>query len=86
MKLAKSYDEQLEILENRGLYIDDKEKASEILSNVNYYNLTGYLFQFKDSQGNYNHGVSLSKELHYIILIESCMLFFPQLSQRLSNL
>ncbi|MDC0825742.1 Abi family protein [Lactococcus petauri] len=61
MKLAKSYDDQLDILESRGLYIDDREKAFEILSNVNYYNLTGYLFPFKDSQGNYEHGVNFDQ-------------------------
>ncbi|NHI67586.1 Abi family protein [Lactococcus garvieae] len=38
-----------------------RKKALEILSNVNYYNLTGYLFQFKYSRGNYNHGVSFEQ-------------------------
>lgn len=61
MKLAKSYGEQLEILESRGLYIDDKDKALEVLSNVNYYNLTGYLCQFKNSQGNYESGTSFEQ-------------------------
>ncbi|EQC93922.1 hypothetical protein LLT3_06225 [Lactococcus cremoris subsp. cremoris TIFN3] len=61
MKPAKTYEEQLEILIKRGLYIDNNKRAVHTLSNVNYYNLTGYLFQFKDSKGNFSGGVSFEQ-------------------------
>ena len=47
MKTAKTIDEQLEILVNRGLAIGDYDKAYSMIENVNYYTLTGYLFPFK---------------------------------------
>lgn len=63
MKPAKTYEEQLEILIRRGLYVNDNKRAIQTLSNVNYYNLTGYLFQFKDSEGNFSDGVSFEQGL-----------------------
>lgn len=49
MKEAKTIEEQLEILEKRGLIIENRDRAIETLRNVNYYTLTGYLFPFKKS-------------------------------------
>lgn len=60
MKPAKTIDEQLDILANRGLRIDDKEKAGRILRDVNYYTLTGYLFPFEKS-GVYTNDISFEK-------------------------
>lgn len=54
-KKFKSYDEQIEILRERGLVINDEQFAQDILSQVNYYNLiNGYknLFLMKDSNHN----------------------------------
>lgn len=48
MKQAKTIKEQLEILMSRGLIINDYEKAYKTLMDVNYYTLTGYLFQFAE--------------------------------------
>lgn len=47
MKTVKTISEQIEILQKRGLIINDEEKAYSVLQNINYYSLTGYLFQFK---------------------------------------
>jgi abortive infection bacteriophage resistance protein len=77
MKLPKSYEEQLKILESRHLFVKDREKALKILSNINYYNLTGYLFWFKDKKGNYQKEASFEqavilysfdKEIHSLLL------------------
>lgn len=48
-KRATTVDEQIEILESRGLHIEDKEKAKEILQDVGYYRLGFYLFPFEKS-------------------------------------
>lgn len=36
IKRATTYEEQLDILERRGIVIDDENKCKEILENVNY--------------------------------------------------
>lgn len=59
MKEAKTIEEQLEILEKRGLIIENRDRAIETLRNVNYYTLTGYLFPFKKSN-IYQKGTSMN--------------------------
>ena len=54
-KLATTIDEQIEILESRGLTILDKEKAKEILMDVGYYRLGFYLFPFEKSYPSLTH-------------------------------
>ncbi|WP_053959923.1 Abi family protein [Sulfobacillus thermosulfidooxidans] len=49
VKNAKSFEEQLEILRNRGLVISDTEQALEILTRIKYYRLTGYALFFMDN-------------------------------------
>jgi abortive infection bacteriophage resistance protein len=77
MKTAKTYEEQLEILEGRGLVIENKSEAIYYLSNFNYYNLTGYLYQFKTATGDYQEGTSFEqavalysfdKEIHNFLI------------------
>ena len=48
-KRATTVDEQIEILESRGLHIGDKDKAKEILQDIGYYRLGFYLFPFEKS-------------------------------------
>ena len=59
MKKAKTVEEQLQILEKRGLVIENRDRAIEILRNVNYYILTGYLFPFKQGE-KYQNGTSMN--------------------------
>lgn len=42
----KSFDEQLSILEDRGLILDEKPRAYEYLKRVGYYRLSGYWYPF----------------------------------------
>lgn len=42
-----SFEEQLEILKERGLSITDESKALEALKRIGYYRLSGYLYPFK---------------------------------------
>lgn len=51
-KRATTVDEQIEILESRGLHIGDKDKAKEILQDIGYYRLGFYLFPFEKSYPN----------------------------------
>lgn len=47
-KPALTIEQQIELLESRGLHIEDKAFAYKVLSNVNYYHLEGYWYSFYD--------------------------------------
>lgn len=48
-KIATTIDEQINCLESRGLIIENKEKAKEVLSDIGYFRLGFYLFPFEES-------------------------------------
>ncbi len=52
MKQAKTIDEQIDILKERGLIIHDKEKAKEQLLDIGYYRLGFYLFPLEETYPN----------------------------------
>ena len=53
IKSPKTFDEQIDLLHSRGISIEDRDFARTVLSNINYYVLTGYLLPYKKSNGNY---------------------------------
>lgn len=61
LKLHKSIKEQIELLKNRNLPIDDEQLATHILSNINYYRLSGYLNHFKNHNDDKYENTSFSK-------------------------
>lgn len=62
LKLHKSIDEQIQQLEDRHLVVEDKEYAKRVLSNVNYYCLSGYLHDFKkEDSEEYQEGISFNQ-------------------------
>lgn len=53
MKYAKpwlSVEDQIESLARRGLKVGDRREAGELLREVGYYRLTGYLYPFRESE------------------------------------
>ena len=48
LKLHASLDDQINLLLARGLTITDREQAKKMLSDINYYRFSGYLFGFKN--------------------------------------
>lgn len=60
-KPATSYEEQVAILERRGLIIDDEDSCIAFLKNANYYRFTAYLLPFKTSDDRYAKGISFHK-------------------------
>ena len=58
IKRATTYEEQLEILEKRGVIVDDENACVKILENINYYRLMAYFLPFKTEDGNYKRGTS----------------------------
>lgn len=57
-KAAKTIEKQAELLLSRGL-IADKEKLISVLSQVNYYRLSTYLYTFRDTSDYYLPGTNL---------------------------
>lgn len=70
MKKATTIEEQIQLLENRGMIISDKEKAKEYLLDIGYYRLGFYWFYFikdRHKQLFYNNiNISDSIDLYYL--------------------
>ena len=49
LKPAKTFQEQIDILKDRGLLIDDEPNASDILQNISYYRLSAYFLPFQSA-------------------------------------
>lgn len=52
MKTPFKYHDQLELLQSRGLYVEDTERATFYLKNIGYYRLSGYLKNFQKRDSN----------------------------------
>ncbi len=63
MKTHKSIDDQVLKLESHGLIVSDELSAKNTLSTINYYRLSGYLFQFRKPDGQYIEGLSFERIL-----------------------
>ena len=62
LKKHASFDEQISLLKYRGLTISDENQAKYILSCINYYRFSGYLFGFRDkSTGMYPQNLTLAQ-------------------------
>lgn len=62
LKKHASLDEQIEKLVARGLIITNPDEARDILFRINYYRLTGYLYSFKQKEGEqYRDGASMRR-------------------------
>lgn len=62
LKKHRSLSEQVSILESRGLVIEDRKAAEDLLFCISYYRLSGYLHNFKDpSSDHYQPELSLGR-------------------------
>lgn len=79
IKPFKTIEEQIAILEDRGLIIDDEESAKKFLANLNYYRLSAYTLtlrkddqfyenvHFSDVMQIYNFDMELRAVLMYLL-------------------
>ncbi len=51
-KPAKTYNQMIQLLTNRGMIVDNIAEAEEFLAQVNYYRLSGYWFGFQDKSND----------------------------------
>ncbi len=52
-KKPTKFEEQIELIKNKGFIIDDEIICKNFLQNVNYYRISAYLLPFKDINGKY---------------------------------
>ena len=70
-KIFKTLNEQIEILENKGLVIDDKDFAEEVLLRENYFFLNGYRHPFMKSLDNKKYiGGTTFEEVYSLFLFD----------------
>jgi abortive infection bacteriophage resistance protein len=60
-KTSLSFQDQLALLENRGLTITDKNKALAYLQEISYYRLSAYFLPYQQSKDIFNSGTSFSQ-------------------------
>lgn len=65
-KPFKSFEEQVDLLRERGLIIEDREYVISILKQINYYRLSGYTLTFR-KQDVFNRGIRIEDimQLYY---------------------
>ncbi len=70
-KIFKTIDEQLDILEARGLVIDDEQQAREILFKENYFFISGYrhMFTIPGNKNQFLEGTKF-KELYAVFTFD----------------
>lgn len=62
LKKAKTFDEQVDILEERKLLIADREETKRILARVNYYRLSGYFkYFYVDGKEEFKEGTTFDE-------------------------
>lgn len=64
-KPALKFDEQLDLLERRGMLVPDRERALTALSRINYYRLSAYWYPFKKSDNTFADGTSFETALEF---------------------
>lgn len=59
-----TYEQQLQLLKDRGCIITDDEFSKTVLANVSYYRLSAYFLPFKNPDSSYKPGTSFEKVYH----------------------
>lgn len=63
-KVPKTYQEQIALMESRGLSIPDHEKAEEYLKHISYYRLSAYALPLQQVKDTFNQGVTFDDVLN----------------------
>lgn len=57
VKKFLTFEEQLQIIEDKGFKISDKKECLNFLKRVNYYNISAYFIPFKNKDGSYKQDI-----------------------------
>ncbi len=61
LKKATTFDEQLELLQERNCFISDPVFCKQVLQQVNYYRFSAYFLPFRNADGTYRDGTSFHR-------------------------
>ncbi len=56
-----SFDDQLNLLQNRGLIISDRDTAKTYLQEISYYRLSAYFLPYQKKKDHFNQGVTFEQ-------------------------
>lgn len=79
-----TFERQIELLESRGLKVEDKEKAKSYLSNISYYRLSAYMLPLKVAgTDNFKSGVAFEDVLRLYLFDREFRLLVFDVVERL---
>lgn len=61
MKLPKTYEEQVEIIKEKGFIVDDDKVCKAFLKQANYYRLSAYFLPFRKADGTYFENINFNR-------------------------
>lgn len=61
VKPAKTYQEQVDLIKEKGFIVDDREACITFLKQANYYRLSAYFLPFRKTDGTFVHGVHFQR-------------------------
>lgn len=72
LKKPLNFEEQLNRLESHGIIVNDREKAIQVLKDINYYRFSGYALQFRKNpeDSDYIDGTTFESVYHLYIVDE----------------
>lgn len=86
LKQPTTFKEQIEKLKKRNLIIEDEDFAEEVLKKMNYYYVTGYLHDFKNSETDcYNEGLTFNqiyKIIKFDMRLRSIFIYAMEMIER----
>ena len=78
LKTPISFEQQLSLLEKRGMTFVDRPHACDLLSNINYYRFSGYYFHLQTHTGNFREPISFESILAIYRFDESLRTFLSK--------
>jgi abortive infection bacteriophage resistance protein len=77
-----TYEEQISLLESRGLIIEDYDRARRYLNEISYYRLSAYALPYQRSKDKFNEGISFEHLLElYLFDRELRLLVFDAIER-----
>lgn len=71
MKQATTIEEQINLLEQRGIIILDKEKAKTQLIDIGYFRLGSYFFPFENSYPEQKIEITIINQIQTLVMLLS---------------
>jgi len=84
-KQALTIEKQIELLQKRGLIIDDEKEATHYLNNISYYNLSGYFKPHQDNEDIFFKDTTFKKILDLYFFDRKLRLLFINALERIEK-